>query len=78
MIKHIFFISCISIVAFIATFMALGPTSQVLFALAAITWMTVDSSKLHNFIGEKCWSWHSKAKESILKESSCQTLPLIA
>lgn len=78
--KHILIllISCISIAAFIAMFLTLGPTSPFLFALAAVTWITVDSSKLHNYIGEKCWNWHSKAKGSLQEELNCQAPALIA
>lgn len=71
-VKHVCFlaIAVISIAAFICLFIASGPASPILFAIGAVTWLAVDSSRLHKYIGEKCWNWHLK--------SECPTQPLVA
>lgn len=61
-VKHItlFVIGLITLAAFLGILLTTGPLSPILFAIGAVAWLAVDSSWLHNFIGEKCWAWHSK------------------
>lgn len=63
-VKHVCFlaIAVISIAAFICLLVVSGPASPLLFALGAVTWLAVDSSRLHKYIGEKCWNWHLKSE----------------
>ncbi len=56
-------ISLFGLAAFVAMMVVSGPVSPILFALGALIWLTLDSSKLHNYVGEKCWSWHLGKKE---------------
>jgi hypothetical protein len=71
-VKHINFlvIAVISIVAFICLLVVSGPASPILFAIGAAAWLAVDSSKLHKYIGEKCWNWH--------RRDTCPTPQLLA
>jgi len=69
------FISVIGIAGFIALLLSTGPAAPILFALSAIAWLAVDSGKLHNYIGGKCWIWHLRDKKP---EVPCQTQPLVA
>lgn len=48
-----------------------GLLVPLLMAIAAALWMTVDSSKVHNAIGEKCWTWHRGEKPL---EPACKPL----
>lgn len=59
-------IGLITIAAFLAIFLTSGPLSPILFAIGAVAWLTIDSSWLHNYVGEKCWAWHAK--------NECQTI----
>jgi hypothetical protein len=52
-------IAVVSAVAFACLLVASGPACPILFALGSLLWLTIDSSKLQNYIGEKCWEWHS-------------------
>ncbi|MBX7065714.1 MAG: hypothetical protein K1X28_00645 [Parachlamydiales bacterium] len=71
-VKHItlFVIGLITIAAFLGILLTAGPLSPLLFAIGAVLWLAVDSSSLHNYIGEKCWAWHSKDQEEV----PCQTI----
>ncbi len=51
-------ISIVGIAAFAALMIVLSPFSPALFAVGAVLWLTVDSSRLHKYIGEKLWNWH--------------------
>jgi hypothetical protein len=66
-------IGVIGFVGFICLMTFAGPVTSLLFAIGAIAWMTLDSSKLNKFIGEKCWALHSKEKR--VDESCAKTPP---
>lgn len=71
-VKYAFFIlvTLLGIAAFVAFLITTGPIAPALFAIGALGWLCIDSSRLHNFIGEKCWTWHRGDKQL---ESTCQT-----
>jgi hypothetical protein len=61
-VKHIILIaiSILGILASVFVVVLTGPASPLLFAVGALIWLAVDSSRLHNYIGETSWSWYSK------------------
>ncbi len=61
-VKHIILIavSILGILASVFVVVLTGPASPLLFAVGALLWFAVDSSRLHNYIGETSWSWYSK------------------
>jgi hypothetical protein len=61
-VKHVILIAIaiLGILASIFVVVLTGPASPLLFAIGALVWFGVDSSRLHNYIGEKCWNWFSK------------------
>ncbi len=62
-------IAILGIVASVCVVALTGPASPLLFAIGALIWFAVDSSRLHNYVGEKCWNWTAK-KEPCLLEST--------
>lgn len=74
-VKHILLIviSILGIAASLCVLFLTGPAAPLLFAIGALVWLTVDNSRLHNYIGEKCWSWYSK-KEPELEEDQIPCL----
>jgi hypothetical protein len=61
-VKHIVLIviGVLGIAASLCVILTTGPASPLLFAIGALVWVAVDSSKFHDYIGEKCWQWHLK------------------
>jgi hypothetical protein len=55
-------IGIIGIAGFIVAFALSGPISSALIAIGALAWLMADSSRVYNFIGEKCWVWHRGKK----------------
>ncbi len=66
----LFAIGLIGAFAFFGLLLTTGPFSPILFVIGAALWLLVDSSKLHDFVGEKCWAWHCRGKTD---ELFCQT-----
>jgi len=65
-VKHIslIVIALLGLAACVFILVAMGPASPLLFAVGAVTWFAVDSSKLYNYIGEKLWNFK---KEPVLE-----------
>lgn len=64
-VKHITLIAIgvISALACIFIFVHGGAfLTPLFFAIGALMWLAVDSSKLHNYIGEKCWQVHYESQ----------------
>lgn len=68
-VKYVLFImiALVGTAAFVAMMLSTGPASPAFFALGALLWLTVDNSKLHSYIGEKCWTWHRGDKNPELQ-----------
>lgn len=58
-VQYIIFIvlALLGIAASLCVVLTTGPVSPLLFAIGAVTWLTVDSSRLHNYLGDKFWIW---------------------
>lgn len=58
-VKHIllFALGLLGIAASLCVLFFAGPLSPLLFAISAVIWIGVDSSSLHDYLGEKFWSW---------------------
>ncbi len=71
-VKYALFIliALVGTAAFIAMMVSTGPASPLFFAVGAVLWLAADSSKLHSYLGEKCWTWHHEPKKL---EPPCQT-----
>jgi hypothetical protein len=68
-------IALLGIAAFVLMLVLSGPASSILFAVGAALWLTVDSSKLHNWIGEKCWDLHVRLTQK--GEKGTEETPLL-
>jgi hypothetical protein len=70
--KALILIAIVGLASMIAAIvLSAGLAVPILAAVGALLWMTVDSSKLHNYIGEKCWTWHRGEKPL---ETPCRLL----
>lgn len=58
-VKHILLVvlALLGIAASLCVLFLAGPASPLLFAISAIIWVGVDSSSVHEYLGEKFWSW---------------------
>ena len=59
------FIGLLGLAAFAAFMVVTGPLSPILFAVGSAFWLLIDSSKVHNYVAEKCWNWHSEGKPRV-------------
>ncbi len=57
--KLFFLIAVIGLIGF-ALALAFPPLAPVAFAIGALVWLTVDSTKIHGYVTEKCWQRHLK------------------
>lgn len=60
-VKHILLIvlGLLGIAASLCILFSSGISSAILFASSAVLWIGIDSSSIHNYLGEKFWSWFS-------------------
>ncbi len=61
-VKHILFIvlALLGIAASIFVILSTGPISPIFFAIGAVLWLAIDSSALHNWVGDYSWrKWAS-------------------
>jgi hypothetical protein len=56
------FLAIVGLAASICVLVSSGPASPLLFAIGALSWFAVDSSKLHDAIGERLWVWIGQNK----------------
>lgn len=62
--KLFFLIAIIGLIGF-ALSIAFPPLAPVAFAIGALIWLTVDSSKIHGYVTEKCWQRHLKKQQAV-------------
>ncbi len=69
-VKYIFLLvlALIGLAASLCVVITSGPASPLLFAISALGWFTVDSSKIHTYLGEKFWNWQEK--KALQKEAA--------
>jgi hypothetical protein len=61
-------LAVIGIAASVCVLVLSGPASPLLFAIGALLWFTVDSSKFHNYLGEKFWTWIGQEPQVLLPQ----------
>lgn len=57
--KLFFLVAVIGLIGF-ALAIAFPPLAPVAFLIGALVWLTIDSSKIHGYVAEKCWQRHLK------------------
>lgn len=57
--KLFFLVAVIGLIGF-ALAIAFPPLAPVAFLIGALVWLTVDSTKIHGYVAEKCWQRHLK------------------
>lgn len=70
-VKYFLFIvlGVIGLAASLCIILTTGPASPFLFAVGALLWFSVDSSKFHEYLGEKCWVWLGEKRPEPLQEN---------
>lgn len=62
--KLFFLVAIIGLIGFTLA-IVFPPLAPVAFAIGAVIWLTVDSSKIHGYVTEKCWQRHLKKQQAL-------------